>query len=702
MYKLGTIVGLVSIILVTIFGISRCDKKRGISEDIMFAQIKTVEDLKNLFPKTSEEIQKRVKNAIVATKQKIEELIAIPADQRTFENTAYALDRLTVDSDLEPVAAACAVLKEVSTDEVIRNSCRDALQAISEFEIDWISGNVRLYKAFKSYVENQSEHEDLRSDQSYFLQETMKSFRRSGLDLPAEQLENVKKIQKELVDLSLAFSGNISSDTSAIDVKRSELKGLEDEFIGALQKNEAGEIIIPANMPNYKMVMENCSVAGTRKKMYRTYRNRAYPVNVKILEKIISKRDELAKLLGFTSYAHLNLDSQMVKTPDRVQIFLRDLLKKLNKKEQLEFDVLSKELPESIAFTKNGKLNPWDVGFVHNSYKKEHLAVDEQKLSEYFQLENTLSAMFDLYETFFGVRFEPVQAGGFWHSEVKLVKVFNAKTDKLISYLLLDLHPRPHKYSHAAHFGMISGIKDSDLPAVGFVVANFPKSTANKPSLLLRSQVNTLFHEFGHAMHHILGRTHLESQAGTATTTDFVEVPSQMLEDWLWDADVLSKISKHYKTGKSIPREQIEKILALKTFDSGWFWQRQTFFALLSLSYFDAGRDKDIKKIFLDLERDIVRNVASDETTHFYASFGHLTGYGARYYGYIWSKVLSVDIFQTLNKSGILQSDAGKKYVETIVGQGGSKDPNEMIRDFLGREPNDVSFCKDMGLDGFL
>ena len=316
-------------------------------------------------------------------------------------------------------------------------------------------------------------------------------------------------------------------------------------------------------------------------------------------------------------------------------------------------------------------------------------------------MEDTLKGMFDIYETFFNLRFEIAPTSEFWHEEVKLAKLFDKDTNQLLAYLLLDLHPRAHKYQHAAHFGLLSGItyEGKDLPAVSFVVANFPKSTANKPSLLKRSQVKTLFHEFGHALHSILGRTRIASFAGTNTKTDFVELPSQLLEEWLWDADILKGLTKHYQTGESLPDEQIEKIIALKQFDTGFFWQLQSYLAKISLEYYKEGVQKDLYEIVQRLYNETIKNSFADPETHLYAHFGHLTHYGARYYSYIWSEVLTMDAFEEIKKHGLLNPEIGKKYVDKILGFGGSKDPNELLKDFLGRESNDEAFIKSLGLN---
>ncbi|MCK5632515.1 Zn-dependent oligopeptidase, partial [bacterium] len=609
-------------------------------------------------------------------------------------------DLLDRNSNLNPFGYACAVLKEVSPDLQVRRAAHDALKVVSEFEIDFVSGNIELYKAFKAYVDGNGKKEKLRDDQIYFIEETLKGFKRLGFDLPEGQRKKTQELRKKLVDASLVFGRNVSDDASEITATGEELAGVEQDFINALEKTDKGLYRLKTDYPTYFNIIDNCTVEETRKRLYRSFNNKAYPKNVEVLKDVIAKRDELAKLLGYKSYAHLNLENQMIKTPERADAFLNDLLKKLNKKEQQEFELLKKELPESVVLTKEGIFKPWDIRFILNAYKKK-LAVDENKIAQYFQLENTLDAMFSLYEDFFGVRFELVQTDQFWHPDVKLAKLFDADSKKLLSYMLFDLHPRPNKFGHAAHFGILPGFTEekNEWPAVGFIVANFPPSTKNRPSLIKLDQVNTLFHEFGHAMHHVLGRTRLISQAGTSTTTDFVEVPSQMLEDWLLDAQVLKKISKHYQTGKPISDQQLEKILALKQFDRGWFWQRQAFFALLSLEYFKSGAQKDLDKVYWDVQKKVVPHIALDKTVHQHASFGHLMSYGARYYGYIWSKILSTDVFEHIKQQGLLKPDAGHRYVELIVSKGGSKDPNKLIQDFLGREPNDAAFCKHMGLN---
>lgn len=230
------------------------------------------------------------------------------------------------------------------------------------------------------------------------------------------------------------------------------------------------------------------------------------------------------------------------------------------------------------------------------------------------------------------------------------------------------------------------------------MIANFPKSTATKPSLLKRGDVQTFFHEFGHALHALLGRTHTASLAGTNVKRDFVEMPSQMLEEWLTDASILKELSCHYVTGKQLPDELIERILSLKHFDSGSFVQRQLMLSLLALELYKDGEHKDIYALYKELFNRTRHFVAYEPEDHMYASFGHLTGYGAKYYGYMWSKVFALDMFDEIKKQGLLNPVIGKKYVTEVLAKGGSQDPDEMLKNFLGREPNQKAFLRDLGL----
>ena len=361
--------------------------------------------------------------------------------------------------------------------------------------------------------------------------------------------------------------------------------------------------------------------------------------------------------------------------------------------------MLTETLPESVTLTADGKIKPWDLGFIKSEYKKNKYAIDERKIAEYFPMKQTVDQLLDIYHQFLGVDFEVVNGHDFWHEDVQLVAVKNRQGNQ-IGYLLLDLYPRPGKYSHAAHVTIYPALdKDDERKiAVSLVMANFPKPTPDKPALLQRNDVNTFFHEFGHAMHAMLGATSLASFSGTSVKRDFVEMPSQMLEEWLQDKDMLKKVSHHYQTGESLPDDIIDTLIELKNLTTGLFVQRQGFLANLALAYFKEGAIKDPYAIEKKLYETLTQGVAFDSEYRMYTAFGHLTGYAAKYYGYLWSKVFALDLFDTIKQHGLLDGAIGQRYVNAVLAKGGSQDPNELLVAFLGREPNDTAFLKDLGL----
>lgn len=665
-----------------------------------YADVNCAADAIKLFPSSVAQIQAMTNESLKQVKKQLDEIIEVPNEKRTYANTVAALDNLGSLSNAVIVGGIISTLDLVHPDQAIRDAARDAVKQIQNFFIDNISSNRELYNGFKYYAKNSAPNEQLSAEQQYYIEETLKDFKRSGLDLPDDKLEELKKIKKELVDIEQEFDKNIAQDQSKIEVTKEELAGLPEDFIESRPKTDNGKYIIYTNMPNFNQIMENCTVAATREKFWNVYNNRAYPVNQKVLEDLVQKRYELAHLIGFPTYAALELDGEMVHTTDRAATFLNDLVGKAQKKAVQEVKDFTAKLPESVTLV-DGKLKPWDANFIKAAYKKEKYNIDENKISQYFPMQSTIDSLLDIYQKFFNLEFKQVPVTGLWDPEVKLIEVFDKTQKETLGYLFMDLYPRANKYSHACEHTIIPVSYDKNgKPNLGvaIVIANFPKPMADKPSLLLFKDVNTFFHEFGHAMHALLGRTKVASFSGTKVKRDFVELPSQMLEEWLWEPEILKLVSKHYQTGQQLPDELIAQILKARTFDSGFNVTRQLFIANLSLDYFNNGPKIDPAGILKQVRTQVTPYVISDPRDHFYTSFGHLTGYGARYYGYMWSKVFAHDLFNEIKKIGLLDPSIGRKYVDAVIGKGGSKDPNDLLKDFLGREPNQDAFLKDMGL----
>lgn len=667
---------------------------------MILATIKTPHDAIALFPRSVSDMQSRLTSSLTQAKQEIENIIAIPHEQRTYTNTAHAFDMISSFCNATINASLFNVVEMLNQDQQLRDAAHDALLQVNNFYIDMVSGNQELYNACKAYVEGNALKENLDDEQWYFLHETIKDFERAGLGLPYEQLEHVKNIRKELAQVELEFSKNIAQDTSSIEVSKEALAGLDEDFIASFKKNAAGNYIIGVDYPTYAQVTENCTNATTREQLWIAYQNRAYPANKNLLQTMIAKRSELAKLLGFKTYAALELDSQMVQTPDRAQSFISELEKKAQKKAMIEFKQFTQQLPKSVQLTAQGKFNPWDAPFVRNQYKKSKLNVDENAIAEYFPMQKTVDGLLEIYQKFFNLSFTQLPSSGLWDTDVRLIEIFDNTKHQRVGYLFLDLFPRPNKYSHACQVTIVPVIADS-TPNLGVasVIANFPKPMPNKPSLLHLKDVTTFFHEFGHALHAMLGRTSIASFSGTRVKYDFVEMPSQMLEEWLWNPEILKMVSGHYQTGEPLPDNMIKQIIAARTFDVGLFLARQLFFASLSLAYFNDGPTLDIDALYKNLYEKIIRSTQFNPSDHGYASFSHLTEYGSRYYGYMWSKVFALDLFETINKEGLLNPITGRRYVDTVIGKGGSQDPNDLLKDFLGRNPNQAAFLHEMGLE---
>lgn len=663
----------------------------------MLSKIKNSQDVCFLFPKTIEAIQKQSENALSQAQKGIDRIVSLADNDRTYENTVLALDRITgkLGTDFSALYSLCYV----HPDPAMIAAANKAVVAMQEFMVDTLSHNVDLYNALQSYAQNNAQSEQLNSEEKKFLYETLKDFKKGGLALPKSQQEEIKVIKKELAHLGVLFSNAINSDKSFITVSADALKGCDDSFVNALEKDENGLYRLGVDYPTYFSVMENCSVESTRKDLYRAFNKRAYPANEKTLKEIIAKRDVLAKKLGFVSYAHMDIDDAMAKTPERVQEFLDDLQIKSRPKMVQELNELKSSLPEGVTLTEDGLFKPWDFNYIKAQYKKNHLALDEELVKEYFPMEKTVEEILDIYKQFLGVEFRQEKVSGFWHETVEYISVY--KDGVLLGHLLMDLYPRENKYGHACQIGIAPAVRSKSgehFPPVILVIANFSKPTKDRPSLLKRNEVETFFHEFGHAMHSLFGATEHAGFAGTNVKHDFVEVPSQMLEEWMFDAQMLKKVSSHYKTGESLSDEVIEKINKIKRFDSGYFVFRQVMLSKLALSCFAPGENKDPYALKQECFEPLCEFVMFDDQNHFEASFGHLHGYAAKYYSYLWSKVYALDLFEQVKKQGLLDSAIGQKYIDEVIGKGGSVDPDILMKNFLGREPSSEAFFKDLGL----
>ncbi|MFC1841549.1 M3 family metallopeptidase [Candidatus Dependentiae bacterium] len=662
--------------------------------------IQSRDDVVALFPKSADAITKQKERIFACVKKSIEEIIVLPDEDRNFENTVFAIDRAL--HDLTAIVGILETVSNVYPSKEIRDVAQKAEVEVGKFRLDVIISNEDLYKAFTFYVDNKSGDENLSSEQRYFLEIMLDIFKRGGLGLPKEEFDKVKNINKDLVSLCADFLKNVNLDNRFILAKEDELSGLEKDFIEGLKQDEAGLRIVGIDRPTYFNVMRNCTNGHIRKKLYAELFNRGYPKNDDVLKEIIKKRDHLARLLGYDSYAHLDCSDQMMCSPDKVEYFVGDLFEKASGKSQKEFELFVHKLNGDIELTKDAKIKPWDVPFAISSYKKKYLDIDENKIAQYFPMEKALKGLMEICSKFFHVQLIEESNTGLWHDDVKVLKVVGLREGDVLGYLVMDLYPRKDKFPHACMISVLPGVMDKHGQrncVVASVIANLPKPTAKNPSLLKLLDVRTFFHEVGHALHSILSATRFSSLSGTKTKKDFVEVPSKLMELFIEEPEVLKMLSCHYETKEPLPDELIEKIVETKHVDYGYKIQTQLYYAMISLDLFKEGANKNPKDIIKNLHEKMLKNIEYADFTNMHTRFIHLTAYGAKYYGYIWSQVLAVDIFDCIKKHGLLNSQFGQKYADDILSKGGSVDPNVLVRNFLGREPNNKAFIENYGFN---
>ncbi len=668
-------------------------------KELVESVLTSAADISKFFPKTAKEAESMAAFAKELARKELDAILSIDKAQRTFDNTVRALDES--QRKIYQVAFGLQMFQMVSPKKEIRDACQMGFIQLQQFSTD-LYLNPDIYAMFNDYVQGNKKNEKLSEEEEYFFKESMDELKRSGLHLPPAELEKVKGKHKEIAVLKMNFEKNIAEDKSVVKATLQELEGLSDDFIKTLKK-EDDLYILPCNGPVMQEVAKHCGVEKTREAMYLAFRNRAYPANEEILETVIQKRHELAQLLGYKTFAGLSVASKMAKNIETVESFLKDLAENSVKKWKQEFVYLKDNLPDGVKLDDNRNINEWDYGYVIESYKKKNLAIDDRKIAEYFPAQHALDSMLGIYEDFFGLKFKQVKPDWVWHEEVKLIEVWDAQNNELRGYIYLDLYPRDNKYTHACHGGIIpSQIRKNDdgtdlkSPSMAIVIANFPKANGGRPELLKFGDVRTFFHEFGHALHSVLGRTRLASHAGTSVKLDFVEMPSQMLEEWMYDKDILARVSSHYKTGKTLPEDIIEKLVELKKFDSGSFILRQALLSFYSLECFKGGK-KDTSKLWKTLYEKYVPHHTYDDRAHMHASFGHLMNYSACYYVYMWSKVFALDLFYKIKEGGLVDTENGRRFADMVLSKGGSVDPAILLRNYLGREPNQEAFKKDLG-----
>ncbi len=566
-----------------------------------------------------------------------------------------------------------SLMRAVHPDADTRDAASTCEQLVAALNTE-LSLDRELYEVFAA-LDVKAEGPDVKR----LVEKTLEDFKRAGVDKDAATRERIKVLNEELVDAGQKFDKAITSDVRSIEVEPSRLKGLPADWIDAHRPGENGKVKVTTNYPDYIPFMNYAEDDAARRELYVTYRLRAWPQNGENLKKILSLRWELAHLLGFKDWAEYISANKMIKNEANINDFIDKITKASDKRAHREYDMLLSELRRTDKTAKS--VGDWQQAYLLNQWKKEKLKFDAQQLRPYLRYDRVKQGLLDLTSKLFHITYKPNATAPKWHESVEAYDVFEG--DKQYGTIYLDMHPRDNKYKHAAQFTLQNGIEGVQLP-IGVLVCNFPDPRTSNGQLE-HKDVETFFHEFGHLLHHTIGGHQKWARfSGVATEWDYVQAPSQIIEEWSKDYETLKAFAVNDK-GETVPKELVQKLKESEELGKGLWVRHQMFYAALSLHL----HDRDPKDI--DTDKVVADQQASHSLypfvpgTHMQASFGHLNGYSAIYYTYMWSMVIAKDMFSAFMKTGILNPDTALRYRHMILEPGGSKDAADLVKDFLGR-----------------
>lgn len=654
-----------------------------------------------LFTTTPDGLNRQTQAAINEAEAALQKIFSVPAHERTFENTCRAIDAVTYGSPLAVLQNVTRILLNTHPDDELRLAAQENRARIEAYLID-VWSNPQVYRALEEYV---ARHDVklLTPQEKYYIEKTMLRLKKSGAHLPQTKRDHVHALLQEIEQLRALFLQNVTQDTRYFTATEQELAGTD---LARFPLVEPDLYKITCSYPNYSHILSSCIVPETRKRMYELFNNRAYPENEFVLERIRDKQQQLAELLGYQSFAELDLDGQMANGVEEVQSFLDRMLMASQTKAIEDHRACMQYAPKEL-FDEAGKRNAWDGNFVTAPYIKEHYAFDQQEFSAYFSLDNTVQRMLSLYEDFFSLRMRIEENTGAWHEDVKLISVRDRESDILLGHIILDLLPREKKFGHFWTMPVVPALETAagHTPAVAVVIGNFPAKGADKPPLLGLGGIGgieTLFHELGHAFHELLSATNLASQAGMNVPIDFIEMPSKMLEHLVWMPETLQKIGKHYLTGEPIPESLVSKAVSLKSCCMAWSMLWDVCVGQFALDLFGKPTGKSIAALYKEINDRMFTYIKDDEQLdRNFAAIGHLVDmYFAKYYSYAWSTVFAQDLFAKIQQDLLTDSTAWLRYRREVLAAGGSLNPGELVKRFLGREPSEQAFLNAMNAEG--
>ena len=627
----------------------------------------------------AEQFKARQQKRLALAKTALDKMLAVKG-AHTVENTLAPFDEIARQLDM--AGSQSGLVEETNPDSLTRATAEAMSQEISSFVTD-LSLNRKVYDALAAVDTSKADAET-----RYYLAKTLRDFRLSGVDKDQATRDKIKKLNEELVLIGQEFGRNIREDKSTVTCMPADLDGLPQDFIDRHKPGTDGKVTLSVEYPDYIPVSTYAKSDDLRRRMYMAYQNRAYPKNIDVLDRMRQKRYELAQALGFTNYADCVMADKMTGSAATARAFIDRVVTASGSRQNREYaQLLARKQKDTPGAT---TVNFWESSYYSEQVRKSDYAFDSQELRAYLPYDQVKQGVLDISAKLFSVEFRRVKDAPVWDPSVECYELYDG--GKLAGRFYLDMHPRDNKYNHAAQFDIRTGIEGRQIPEAA-LVCNLPGGEPGDPGLCEYNDVNTFFHEFGHLLHNMFAGHHRwVGTGGIRTEHDFVEAPSQMLEEWMRSPEVLAAFAKDPKTGKVIPAELVKRMNRANDFGKGLAVRRQMVYAGMSLGCYDrdpAGLSTD--QLFSDLVKKY-QPFAFVDGTHFQCSFGHLDGYSAVYYTYMWSSVIAKDMFSKFDKNDLLAPGAAKAYREAVLAAGGSKPAAQMVHDFLGRDFNEQAW----------
>ncbi|MEP6681315.1 MAG: M3 family metallopeptidase [Chloroflexota bacterium] len=619
-------------------------------------------------------------------------LAAAAAAAPSFESTLLPL---------ELAGAAVAVgygrgafLAQVHTDSAVRDAGQEAEERISKWRVG-VPFREDIYRAVRAFAET-DEATALEGERRRLLDFWLRDFRRAGQELDPAQRAELESLRNRLVELEVAFQRNVNEYQDQIDVTREQLAGLPDDYVDRLSPGSRdGTYRVSLDYPELNPFLEQARDRTLREQLFRKHWSRSVDKNRPLLAEALRLRQRIAELLGHPTWAHYGMELKMASDPQRVADFYAELTPAIAAATEGEVATLASAMN---ADGPDGQLEVWDWRY-YDDQARRALGIDQSKVSEYLPLEAVMDGLFEITGEVLGLSYRPVADTQAWHDSVRLYEILNADGE-LIAHFYADLFPRGGKFGHAAAYQLVVGHRRTDgeyEKPVSAIVANFTPPSGDRPSLLTHREVETLFHEFGHILHMSLTRAEFARFSGAETEWDFVEAPSQIMQHWIWNASVLRRFARHYRTGEPMPPELASQLVGARMLNVGIRTATQAFYGALDLGLHAGDASPDLDDVLRSTYA--VTRMPYPEGTFMLSGFAHVMGgYDAGYYGYMWSEVIGDDMFGRFAAEGVLSPSVGADYRREILEPNGSRSADDMVRAFLGREPSNEAFLRLRGM----